>query len=119
MSVVSVTIVGRNNEPLYVREFGADEALSETDIFCISQKAASASSSAHHCSTRQQFILKEALERLEHLDIPGFFWRSASATGTDGKFFVGLLFPVEDLRVYGKTLEPTFLFSLVRPKLDN
>jgi hypothetical protein len=100
MSVVSVAIIGRNNEPLFLREFGEAGPLSENDNFGISQ-ADNASSSDDHCSIRQQFILKEALERLDYLDIPGFFWRTASATGTDGKCFVGMLFPVEDLRVYG------------------
>jgi len=101
MSVVSLAIINRENEPLYVREFEDDESSVENDIFGTLQ-ANNASAEAAPCSIRQQFILKEALERLEHVDAPGFFWRTAGATGSDAKF-VGLLFPIEDLRVYGKT----------------
>lgn len=100
MSAVSIAIVGRSNEPLYVREFTADEAPSEKDLFGISLDG-NASSDANDCSVRQQFILKEGMERLEHIDIPGFFWRASGATGNDANF-VGCLFPIEDLRVYGK-----------------
>ena len=100
MSVVSVSIIGRSNEPLYVREFREDEAPTENDIFGISLDD-NASPDAGVCSVRQQCILQEGLERLEHIDIPGFFWRTAGAVGSDAHF-VGCLFPIEDLRVYGE-----------------
>ena len=100
MNVVSIAIVGRSNEPLYVREFRDDEPRPhDGDLFGIVETA-EASSPTADCSVRQQFILKEGLERLEHVDVPGFFWRTADATGTEAHF-VGCLFPIEDLRVYG------------------
>lgn len=99
MTVVSVAIVGRSNEPLYVREF-RDYEPSCHDLFGIVNDSSEASLPTTDCSARHEFILKEGLERLEHIDVPGFFWRTAGATGTDAHF-VGCLFPIEDLRVYG------------------
>ena len=105
MSVVSLAIINRENEPLYVREFGESESALQTDIFGLGP-ADSASSFAGECSIRQQFILQEGLERLVHVDGPGFFWRAAGATGNDAKF-VGLLFPSEEFRVYGTSMKPS------------
>lgn len=104
MSVISLAIISRENEPLYVREFGEGESAMETEIFGLDPAAVNASSFAGECSIRQRFILKEGLERLEHVDGPGFHWRAAGTTGNDAKF-VGLLLPIEDLRVYGKTVQ--------------
>lgn len=97
MSIVSLAIVNRENQPLYVREFGDIDSSVERVVFGLEQSLAAPSK----CSIRQQFILKEALERLEHVDVPGFFWRAPNTTGNDAKF-VGLLFPIEDLRCYGE-----------------
>jgi len=100
MSVVSVAIINRDNCPLYVREFGDGGTSFPNDYFGQSETDDAPTKDAR-CSIRQQFILMEALERLNHVDAPGFYWRTAGATGTDANF-VGLMFPIEDLRVYGK-----------------
>lgn len=101
MSVVSLAIVGKNNEPLYLREFTDEPYLSETDLFGLALPSSEAPSNAPACSIRQQFILCEALERLNVHDASGFAWRASGASGADAKF-VGFLTLVEDLRVYGK-----------------
>ena len=74
------------------------------------------------CSIRQQFIMHAALDRLEQLagPPPGYGWRNknnknsantnniinsnkGSGAGADG-MFVGLLCPIEDQRVYVRSL---------------
>jgi len=54
-----------------------------------------------HCFFRK-FIVHAALDRFEELTGPasGSRWRSPGSTGPDA-MWVGLLSPVEDMRVYG------------------
>lgn len=133
MAAISLAIVGKNNEPLYVREF-LDENCQSGEIpyeslFGLTPMApsspssppdentpsSSSSSPSAECSLRQQFILHAALDRLEQLagPPPGYGWRVKSgATGTDG-MFVGLLAPVEELRVYGYVTTTRIKFVLV------
>jgi trafficking protein particle complex subunit 2 len=131
MAAISLAIVGKNNEPLYLREFqdenGHGDEIPYESLFGLtslsptssSQPDANAPSSSTSpmvdCSLRQQFILHAALDRLEHLagPPPGYGWRVKSgATGTDG-MFVGLLAPIEELRVYGYVTTTKIKFLLV------
>jgi hypothetical protein len=105
MATISLSIIGKNNEPLFIREF--DENLSTDSIFeellfGLPAPEERVSSSFITCSTRHQFMMHAALDRFEQLagPPPGFGWRKPGATGVDG-MFVGLLYPVEDMRVYG------------------
>jgi hypothetical protein len=120
MTAISLAIVGKSSEPLYIKQFcdegSSNEAdlISEEELFGLpapennnesSLSNASSSSSKKHpdCSLRQQFILHAALDRFEQLDgpPPGYAWRVPGVNGADA-MFVGLLCPVEDMRVYGE-----------------
>ena len=109
MAAISLAVVGKNKEPLYVREFAdegaATEYVSEEHLFGIPAAKENNKSSigGFDCSIRHQFILHSALDRIEKLagPPPGVGWRKAGVSGTDG-MFVGLLFPVEEMRVYGE-----------------
>jgi hypothetical protein len=90
-----MAILDRNNRPLYLQEFGdkatvpSDEELMGLDI---------PTAESLECSTHFQFIMHAALDRLDVLA------STRSGQGwADGKF-VGLLVPVEEVRVYGKLL---------------
>lgn len=115
MSALSLAIIGKNNEPLYMKEFReaglSEEMYDERILFGLStapsEKEGNSSKmtlGGFDCSSRHQFILHSALDRFEQLagPPPGYGWRQATgAAGTDG-MFVGLLTPIEELRVYGK-----------------
>ena len=120
MAALSLAIVGKNNEPLYMREFRDDSSpfefgpVEEGELFGLSttsrtEEGASVvrNGGAFECSTRHQFILHAALDRYEQLagPSPGFGWRASGVSGTDA-MFIGLLCPVEDMRVYGKLSLP-------------
>jgi hypothetical protein len=133
MAAISLAIVGKNNEPLYLREFQDAQNSMNDDVpyetlFGLSPSLNSSSSQPDEkppsspatsppveCSVRQQFILHAALDRLEQLagPPPGYGWRVKSgATGMDG-MFVGLLAPMEELRVYGYVTTTKVKFILV------
>jgi hypothetical protein len=118
MTAISLAIVAKSSEPLYIKQFfdegSSNEAdlLSEEELFGLpaptennESSLSNASSLNKHpdCSLRQQFILHAALDRFEQLDgpPPGYAWRSPGVSGADA-MFVGLLCPVEDMRVYGE-----------------
>jgi len=129
MAAVSLAILGKDNDPLYVREFSSggnsDDCLDdEGALFGFAATASSESSAspsqpqatpAFDCSLHQQFILHAALDRFEQLSgpPPGFAWRKPGVTSHDA-MFVGLLCPVEDLRVYGymTTTQIRFLLTV-------
>jgi hypothetical protein len=107
MAAISLAIIGKNNEPLFIKEF-FDESnrcstnfLYEEELFGLPPPK---DRPPPACSLRQQFILHSALDRFEQLagPSPGYAWRTTNASGTDA-MFVGLLCPVDDLRVYGKS----------------
>jgi len=113
MSALSLAIIGKTNEPLYMKEFreaGFPESVPEESLFGLStessheeEKSLSSRLRGFDCSSRHQFIMHAALDRFDQLSgpPPGYGWRqSTGATGTDG-MFVGLLAPVEEMRVYG------------------
>jgi hypothetical protein len=122
MTAISLAIVAKSSEPLYIKEFYGEgskheaDMLSEEELFglpaptennesSLSNTSSSSSNNKQHpdCSLRQQFILHAALDRFEQLDgpPPGYAWRSPGVSGADA-MFVGLLCPVEDMRVYGE-----------------
>jgi hypothetical protein len=114
MTAISLAIVAKSSEPLYIKQFfdegSSNEAdlISEEELFGLPAPTESNESSSPNkkhpdCSLRQQFILHAALDRFEQLDgpPPGYAWRSPGVSGADA-MFVGLLCPVEDMRVYGK-----------------
>lgn len=105
MAATSLSIVGKNNEPLFIRQFDENlstDAASEDQLFGLPAMEETVSSSGFTCSTRHQFIMHAAIDRIEQLagPPPGYGWRKPGATGVDG-MFVGLLYPWEDKKVYG------------------
>lgn len=109
MAALSLAIIGKNNEPLYMKEFRdeslQDDVVPEEELFGLPPAADGNGSSTGgwDCSIRHQFILHAALDRYEQLagPAPGYGWRTAGVSGTDA-MFMGLLCPVEDMRVYGE-----------------
>ena len=128
MSALSIAIIGKNQEPLYLREFREPSSSSHKDpvnefsdeeLFGLTTSLATQLTLPHstvkdehvvdendckgRCSIRQQFILHASLDRFEQLagPPPGYAWRKAGVVGNDA-MWVGLLCPVDDLRVYGK-----------------
>jgi hypothetical protein len=116
MAAISLAIIGKNNEPLYLREFVDEEygeMFDESVMFGMTPTATKDDRSrSFSCSIRQQFILHAALDRLEELagPPPGYGWRTRP--GADG-MFVGLLCPVDELRVYGYVTSTKNKFILV------
>jgi hypothetical protein len=144
MAAVSLAIIGKHNEPLYLREFShGDTRLDEAELFGLSSSGSSSnatggdSGNAKHggassISLRQEFILHAALDRFEQLNgpPPGFAWRHQpppqSPTNTTTRpsqtdpQFVGLLGPCEDLNLYGwmTTTRIKFLVAVQDAELD-
>ncbi len=110
MSVISLAIIGKNIRPIFLKEFfdensASDLADSEAELFGLTPPASKTlkdPSNSVSCSIRQQFLLHAALDRFEQLNgpLPGCAWRAPGVVGTDA-MFVGLLCPVEDMRIYG------------------
>jgi Sedlin, N-terminal conserved region len=107
MSAISFSVIGKHNEPLYIKEFfdedrpgnRLNENFPEEELFGLNLST----SRQTNCSIRQQFILHAALDKFDELSgpPPGCAWRAQGVAGADA-MFVGLLCPMEDLRVYGK-----------------
>jgi hypothetical protein len=107
MAAIALAILGKRNEPLYLREFHSDHhepAISEEELFGLEPSADEQPSQHEECSVKQQFILHAALDRFDQI-IAGGQWRKQGVAGTDA-MFVGLLCPVEDMRVYGECVMP-------------
>eukprot|EP00548_Thalassiothrix_antarctica_P007436 CAMPEP_0194143694 /NCGR_PEP_ID=MMETSP0152-20130528/12808_1 /TAXON_ID=1049557 /ORGANISM="Thalassiothrix antarctica, Strain L6-D1" /LENGTH=165 /DNA_ID=CAMNT_0038843209 /DNA_START=93 /DNA_END=587 /DNA_ORIENTATION=- len=109
MSLISLAIVGKKNEPLFMKEYRDESTnaacIPEAELFGLKVLTGNTdgfSKRAKECSLRQQFILHSALDRFDELagPPPGFGWREKGSTGTDA-MWVGLLCPVEEMRVYG------------------
>jgi len=104
MVALSLAIVDRNNRPLYLEEFvdptssssssppppPSDEEMMGLGVPLVP----GVGDDGGRCSIRHQFILLAALDRMDALvGLP-----------SDGKrdgMFLGLLMPVEEMRVYG------------------
>ncbi|KAL3924295.1 MAG: hypothetical protein SGARI_006060 [Bacillariaceae sp.] len=102
MAAVSLAIIGKNNQPLYLREFVPEiyNVPDEASLFGLENTALSSSNNNTKCSLKQEFLLHAALDRFEELagPPPGYGWRNRK--GASG-MYVGLLMPQDSLRVYG------------------
>jgi len=125
MALVSLAVVGRENEPLYLREFRplnkgsafeneslVTETTKEDDPFGFFTE--SRSCSHDDCSLRYQFIIHAALDRFEEITGPlaDNRWRTPGATGSNA-MWVGLLCPIEEVRVYGYLTNTNIKFMAV------
>ena len=123
MSVISLAVIGKSGEPLYLKEFhdegsSLSDLVSEEELFGLSSKQPvedPPSTSGSSCSLRQQFLLHAALDRFEQLagPPPGCAWRAPGVTGADA-MWVGLLCPVEDMRIYGKCWHPSSTIESIK-----
>lgn len=148
MSAVSLAIIGKGNEPLYLREFGAEGGGGVVDddaaLFGLTTTSngngngntiTKSGGESTGCSLRQEFILHAALDRFVQLNgpPPGFAWRhhnvgtaqqqqhaQHSSGGETDPQFVGLLGPWEDLRLYGwmTTTQIKFLVAIQDAEID-
>ena len=138
MSAVSLAIIGKGNEPLYLREFCGSEQDDDAALFGLGGGNATATqrNSDTGCSLRQEFILHAALDRFVQLNgpPPGFAWRHYTAASAQQHApvpgtavnadsdpqFVGLLGPWEDLRLYGwmTTTQIKFLVAIQDAEID-
>ena len=116
MAAVSLAIIGKDNRPLYLREFVDEDdpgnnniMLDESALFGMSIPT---DTSLFQCSARQEFILHAALDRFEQLAGPYPNWGWRSKPGADG-MFLGLLCPVETFRVYGYCTTTRIKFFIV------
>lgn len=134
MAAISLSVIGKNNEPLYVREFDAlsEDLVSEELLFGLPSIDLNLNAlnrdSNTLCSARLQFVMHSALDRLEQLagPPPGYGWRKQGATGVDGMFVS--LCTVEDLRVHAYVTTTRIKILLVveddavpemQPSIDN
>lgn len=139
MSVISFAVIGKNRIPIYLQEFGTvDVYTSEMDLFGLSKAteveggnakpndSKTTKSISNSCSIRQQFILHDALDRVEQrlLQQPP---PSTEPSNAKDAMFLGLLCPVDDMRVYGTCLSfhdilrsaiSHFIFSVPDSVLD-
>jgi hypothetical protein len=123
MAALSLAIIGKNNEPLYMKEFreaGLSQEMDDATLFQLATGPLSSHTDlpgGFDCSVRHQFILHAAVDRLEQLagPLPGYGWKQSVTAhhGIEG-CFVGLLTPVEDMRVYG-TCDDTCTVSTCVP----
>jgi Sedlin, N-terminal conserved region len=123
MAAVALAVIGKNNEPLYIKTFlrdDIDDDPPEEELFGLPTTTTTTTTSTTTTTTttktqrslRQQFILHAALDRFEKISgpYPGCAWREQhpGIAGNDA-MFVGLLCPVEDLRVYGTDTDDDLL----------
>jgi hypothetical protein len=120
MTLISLAIVGKRNKPLFLREFRDNVTsmdIPEAELFGLAVQSGMGtdgfSARAKECSLKQQFILHAALDRFEELLVgDDVSWRDPNATGSNA-MWVGLLCPVEDMRVYGYVTTTKFKLMAV------
>lgn len=120
MAAISLAIVGKNNTPLYIREFLSDDGSENNKetydddavLFGWSDDNTIATTNNNNnttkCSTRQLFLLHAALDRLEQLTTTPVSGRKINTSN-----FLGLLLPREEERVYGYITNTNIKFILI------
>mmetsp|Transcript_18818 Transcript_18818/g.52569 ORF Transcript_18818/g.52569 Transcript_18818/m.52569 type:complete len:185 (+) Transcript_18818:130-684(+) len=119
MAAIGLAIVGKNNSPLYVREFLSEDGGDSDDPFEDDEAAvlfglesttgAEASSSvSSRASGKCWFALHAALDRLEQLTT-----EPVSGKKKNENNFVGLLLPFGETRIYGYQANTRVSFLLV------
>lgn len=145
MSVVSFAVIGKNRQPIYMKEFrrdhndNANKSYIEDDLqlFGIASTSTTASTSPTHvledhrrpsllsstmkniesegrldCSIRQQFIIHDALDYMEQwIERRPVTMPSSPQQNAHDAMFAGLLYPIEDMRVYGTSYRDVLLFA--------
>ena len=99
MVALSLAVVDRNNRPLYLEEFVDPTSPPPSDeemmgIGVAPSVQGGGDGGGGRCSIRHQFILLAALDRMDTLI-------GLQADGKRDGMFLGLLMPVEEMRVYG------------------
>eukprot|EP01083_Nonionella_stella_P015382 43032_1 len=104
MSLITLAVVGKDNNPLYIRDFGSDsvyepapEQLTEQDPFGFFESQASSLSESS--SLKNQFIMHSALDRLEELTNDSSSTERSKA-GLNS-MWIGLLGCFDEAKVYG------------------
>ena len=120
MAAVCLAIIGKDEKPLYIKEFFDEDnpredcLFTEEELFGLPSASTPSSTQWIDCSLKQQFILHSSLDKFQQIEgpPPGYGWRSAGVSGTDA-MFVGLLQSVEDMRVYAYMTTTHIKFLLV------
>jgi len=101
MSLVSLGLVGKNNEPLYLRDFPFNSSQTDQveDDLLESNAPDSGLNNQVQCSLRTEFVILSSLDRFDELTVSRN-WRTPGATGSD-TMWVGLICPVDEHRIYG------------------
>ena len=99
MVALSLAVVDRNNRPLYLEEFVDPTSPPPSDeemmgIGVAPSVQGGGDGGGGRCSIRHQFILLAALDRMDTLI-------GLQADGKRDGMFLGLLMPVDEMRVYG------------------
>ena len=140
MSVISLAVINKNRQPIYMKEFSGGSSTTGTgsgsdddlQLFGISSTSSSPTNVLDNktttldshvtrcdCSTRQQFIIYDALDYMEQwIESNSTSHPNSNATpqqqqqhqSAHDAMFAGLLCPIEDMRVYGKNV--TFCIGL-------
>jgi len=134
MAAIGLAIIGKNNLPLYVREFLSehdnenesnnssngydDDYDDEAVLFGLAPKPLSTSNSNNNskqttiaASARCWFVIQTALDRLEQLTkTPDGKKKTSNSNNAN---FVGLLLPLEETRVYGYVTNTQTKFVLI------
>lgn len=139
MAAIGLAIIGKNNSPLYVREFLSehdtessnssngydDDYDDEAVLFGLTPNPPSTSSNSNikqattAASARCWFVLQTALDRLEQLTkTPDGKKKttnnsSSNSSSNNNANFVGLLLPLEETRVYGYVTNTQIKFVLI------
>eukprot|EP00549_Striatella_unipunctata_P016913 CAMPEP_0118720516 /NCGR_PEP_ID=MMETSP0800-20121206/30152_1 /TAXON_ID=210618 ORGANISM="Striatella unipunctata, Strain CCMP2910" /NCGR_SAMPLE_ID=MMETSP0800 /ASSEMBLY_ACC=CAM_ASM_000638 /LENGTH=179 /DNA_ID=CAMNT_0006628161 /DNA_START=13 /DNA_END=552 /DNA_ORIENTATION=- len=108
MALVSVAIIGKDGEPLFLQDYeGSKEVKRNTDngfgldsSFGLAGEGLLPFELEDASSLRHQFLIHGSLDRFEELADPKKKWRPQGASGSNA-MWVGLLYPVENLRLYG------------------
>jgi len=121
MTLVSLAIVGKDNEPLYMRDFTVGKSSDQPESQDVKVEKPdpfgffTMGNHPHESSSlRHQFIIHAALDRFEEITGPnsGNRWRTPGSTGSDA-MWVGLLCPMEELRVYGYLTNTSIKFMAI------
>jgi len=116
MAAVGLAIIGKNNSPLYVREFLSEQnSCNDRDDEAVLFGLKPNSRTKPAASARCWFALHEALDRLEQLTktLDGKKKKIPSDSSSNNNNFAGLLLPLEETRVYGYLTNTQIKFVLI------
>ena len=96
MALVSLAVFSKENELAYAKDFQEYQRLDPLDDpFALLGQSNQKDGANNSCSVRHEFIYYSAIDRLNDI-----FQKKRSTN--DNSMWLGLMLPVDELRVYGK-----------------